>query len=82
MGYFVGANYIAWSICMILMTATKSFTGLIILRFFLGLFEASIAPTMMIVVGMWWTRREQGFRSQWWYLQNVRPLMAAIEAES
>ncbi|KAK8853048.1 hypothetical protein IAR55_003749 [Kwoniella newhampshirensis] len=67
---WISGNFIGWATCQILMAACKDFKGLIALRFFLGLFEASIAPCMMITVSMWWTRREQPFRANWWYLFN------------
>ncbi|WWD19458.1 hypothetical protein CI109_103918 [Kwoniella shandongensis] len=68
--YWISMNFIGWSISQLLMAACTGFKGLIALRFFLGLFEASIAPTMMVTVSMWWTRREQPFRANWWYLFN------------
>jgi MFS family permease len=39
-------------------------------RFILGAFEASIAPSMLIIVSMWWTRREQPLRNNIWYSAN------------
>lgn len=47
------------------------------MRFFLGAFEASIAPSMIIVTSMWWTRREQALRTNIWYSMNVsRPFLS------
>lgn len=54
-----------------ILAAFTSFTGLVIFRFILGAFEASIAPTMMILVSGWWTRREQPLRNNLWYSANV-----------
>jgi MFS family permease len=39
-------------------------------RFILGAFEASIAPSMLVIVAMWWTRREQPLRNNLWYSAN------------
>jgi MFS family permease len=54
-----------------ILAAFKSFPGLLVFRFVLGAFEASIAPTMMIIVSGWWTRREQPLRNNLWYSANV-----------
>ena len=62
--------FTAWSIALILMTAMKGFAGLAVMRFLLGGFEASIAPSMLVVTSMWWTRREQVFRNNMWYAMN------------
>ena len=47
--------------------ACHNFTGLMITRFFLGAFEAAIAPGFSLVMGMWYTRREQPFRYGLWF---------------
>ena len=49
----------------------RSFAGIAAFRFIMGAFEASIAPSMLIVVSMWWTRREQPLRNNIWYSMNV-----------
>lgn len=55
------------------MTAFRNFAGIAVFRFFMGGFEASIAPSMLVVVAMWWTRREQPLRNNIWYSCNVGP---------
>lgn len=66
--------------------ASHNFTGLAICRFFLGTFEgtaqestqlhkltvisAAITPIFMMVVGMWYTRNQQVFRSGMFYCCN------------
>jgi MFS family permease len=50
--------------------AFTEFAGLAVFRFILGAFEASISPSMLIVVSMWWTRREQPLRNNIWYSAN------------
>ncbi|GFZ44408.1 hypothetical protein JCM24511_02130 [Saitozyma sp. JCM 24511] len=44
-------------------TAAKSFSGLIIYRLFLGMFEATILPSFILITQMWWIRREQSYRT-------------------
>ena len=59
------------------MSAMRSFAGIAVFRFIMGAFEASIAPSMLVVVAMWWTRREQPLRNNIWYSCNVCPDMPA-----
>lgn len=73
--YWICGCFTAWSVVLIIMTGMKNFAGLATLRFFLGGFEASIAPSMLVVSSMWWTRREQVLRNNIWYSMNG---MAAI----
>ncbi|KAJ7647137.1 MFS general substrate transporter [Roridomyces roridus] len=59
-----------WGVCVACMAAAKNFTGLITTRFFLGLFEATIAPCFITITQMWWRRREQTTRLAFWYAMN------------
>lgn len=43
-------------------SACHNFTGLMIARFFLGMFEAAVAPGFSLLTGMFYTRQEQPFR--------------------
>ena len=62
--------FFCWGASLCIMTAFTSFAGLAAFRFILGGFEASIAPSMLVVVAMWWTRREQPLRNNIWYSTN------------
>jgi hypothetical protein len=42
-------NYICWSIVTMCTGAAKDFTGLILARFFLGVFEATILPSFVLI---------------------------------
>ncbi|KAK8869495.1 hypothetical protein IAR55_000060 [Kwoniella newhampshirensis] len=61
--YWVMFNFIAWSCVTICTAAAKSFTGLLIARILLGAFEATILPSFVLITQMWWTRREQSYRT-------------------
>jgi hypothetical protein len=50
-------NYICWSVVTMCTGAATNFTGLILARFFLGCFEATILPSFVLITQMWWTRR-------------------------
>jgi MFS family permease len=42
--------------------ASKNFAGLMTARFFLGVGEAAVAPGFSLIVGMFYTRKEQPLR--------------------
>lgn len=42
--------------------ATHSFAGLMCARFFLGMTESAVAPGFSLLVGMFYTRKEQPSR--------------------
>jgi MFS family permease len=52
------------------MALARNFSGLLATRFFLGLFEATVAPTFVTIVTIWYRRIEQGNRNAIWYSQN------------
>ncbi|EAL19997.1 hypothetical protein CNBF3240 [Cryptococcus deneoformans B-3501A] len=79
--YWVMFNFIAWSIVTICTTAAKSFAGLLVARILLGAFEATILPSFVFITQMWWTRREQSYRTVAWQVANscaaiLGPLLA------
>lgn len=43
--------------------AATNFTGLLLARMFLGIFEATILPSFILITQMWWVRREQSYRT-------------------
>uniref|UniRef100_A0A8H8CF61 Major facilitator superfamily (MFS) profile domain-containing protein n=1 Tax=Psilocybe cubensis TaxID=181762 RepID=A0A8H8CF61_PSICU len=51
-----------WGATLLCMTAAKNFVGLLIARFFLGAFEASVQASFILVIQFWYRRKEQGFR--------------------
>ncbi|WWC88220.1 uncharacterized protein L201_003125 [Kwoniella dendrophila CBS 6074] len=68
--YWICTCFFGWGASLCIMSAFKSFAGLAAFRFILGAFEASISPSMLVVVSMWWTRREQPLRNNLWYSAN------------
>ncbi|KAI8957673.1 MFS general substrate transporter [Daldinia sp. FL1419] len=63
---FLGVNIVLWGAILMTTAACSSFAGLAIVRFFLGVVEATISPGFVAVTGMWWTRQEQAGRSALW----------------
>lgn len=58
---------VVWAAVLMCHAACNNFAGLMVVRFFLGAFEAAIAPGFSLVIGMFYTRREQPFRYGLWF---------------
>ncbi|OBT52754.1 hypothetical protein VE04_04846 [Pseudogymnoascus sp. 24MN13] len=69
-GKFAASMVLSWGIVLSCMAVTKNFKGLLATRFFLGCFEASVAPTFVAITQMWWRRSEQTYRNAAWYSMN------------
>ena len=61
--YWVMFNMTSWTITTICTAAATSFKTLLICRIILGIFEATILPSFGLIIQMWWTRREQAYRT-------------------
>ncbi|KAJ7772545.1 MFS general substrate transporter [Mycena maculata] len=59
-----------WGVSVACTAAATNFKGLITARFFLGLFEATVAPCFITITQMWWRRREQTMRLALWFAMN------------
>ncbi|KAL2209721.1 major facilitator superfamily transporter [Sarocladium strictum] len=70
MGKVIAGCVVAWGSVLMATAACTSFNGLAACRFLLGFFEAPITPCFMMIVGMWYTRREQPFRAGLFYSCN------------
>lgn len=67
---FTSAMVLLWGISLTCMAAAHNFDSLLATRFFLGVFEASVAPSFVAITQMWWRRREQTVRTSYWYAMN------------
>lgn len=68
-GIYLGINVTCWGILVACHAACKSYTAFMIVRVLLGVFEASVAPSLILITGMWYTKSEQSRRTGLWYLQ-------------
>ncbi|KAH8173600.1 major facilitator superfamily protein [Sarocladium implicatum] len=66
-GKFFSTMVLCWGAVLCCMAASHNFGGLMATRLLLGAFEASVAPTCIAVVQMWYRRREQTTRNAAWY---------------
>lgn len=69
-GKFTSAMVLGWGATLTLMAWARSFPSLLVARFFLGAFEASVGPSFVAITQMWWRRREQTLRIGSWYCMN------------
>lgn len=53
------------------MAGTSNYKGLLAARFFLGAAESVIAPSLAVLVSMWYKKSEQPLRHGVWFLGNV-----------
>ncbi|PVH94505.1 MFS general substrate transporter [Periconia macrospinosa] len=60
-GKYTGTMILTWAILLCCHVAAKNYAGILVLRFLLGMFEASISPSIMMIVSMFYTREEQPF---------------------
>ncbi|KAH8883375.1 MFS general substrate transporter [Thozetella sp. PMI_491] len=63
---FLGCNVAFWGILLMITAACSSFAGLATCRFFLGAFEATIAPGFVTLTSTWYTQQEQASRASVW----------------
>ncbi|KOS17138.1 putative transporter [Escovopsis weberi] len=66
-GKFCSVMVLCWGAVLCAMTAAHDFGGLMASRLLLGTFEASVAPSFIAIVQMWYRRREQTLRNASWY---------------
>ncbi|KAG5659578.1 hypothetical protein KAF25_002137 [Fusarium avenaceum] len=67
-GKWLGANVIAWGIATASGAAAHNYRTLLVSRVFLGIFEATIGPSLMLISSQWYTKSEQAPRFSFWYL--------------
>lgn len=63
-------NVLLWGIAVSCTAAANDFKSLLATRFFLGIFEATVAPCFIAITQMWWRRREQTLRLAIWFAAN------------
>ncbi|KAF5001924.1 hypothetical protein FDECE_10805 [Fusarium decemcellulare] len=65
-GKYIGFCLTAWGVALCLIAVCHNFASVAIIRFFLGAFEASLLPCMMLLNSMWYRREEQPLRTAFW----------------
>ncbi|KAK9319179.1 major facilitator superfamily domain-containing protein [Lipomyces orientalis] len=69
LGKYLGINVVLWGIVVACHAACRTYAPLMVIRVLLGVFEACVAPALVLITGMWWTKPEQSRRTGLWYMQ-------------
>ncbi|KAI4137222.1 MAG: hypothetical protein LQ341_005236 [Variospora aurantia] len=64
---WLGANVILWGIATACTAAAHNYPSLLAARIFLGIFEAAIAPCLILISSQWYTKSEAAPRFSIWY---------------
>ncbi|BGP22487.1 hypothetical protein JCM10295v2_001366 [Rhodotorula toruloides] len=59
---FVGVSIVIWATVVACQAATKNFTDMMIVRFFLGFTEGAVAPAFVLMTSFFYRKREQPIR--------------------
>ena len=61
---------IMWGTVLACFAAVNNYSGAIAIRFFLGVFEAAVTPGFAFFTSQWYTKKEQGARTGFWFSFN------------
>lgn len=64
---WLGLNVALWGVCCAAGAGTHNYATLMVSRIFLGIFEAAIAPCLMLLSSQYYTKSEQAPRFCVWY---------------
>lgn len=65
---WLGLNVTLWGVATACGAAAHDYHTLLVSRVFLGIFEATIGPSLMLISSQWYTKSEQAPRFSFWYL--------------
>ncbi|CAG7965821.1 unnamed protein product [Penicillium olsonii] len=69
-GKYISVSVFLWGGVMMCHAACSNWSGLMTVRFFLGVGEAAIAPGFTLLTGMFYKREEQPLRQSAWFFGN------------
>ncbi|KAI4178211.1 MAG: hypothetical protein LQ346_007524 [Caloplaca aetnensis] len=64
---WLGVNVVLWGIATACTAAAHDYPTLLTARIFLGIFEAAIAPALILISSQWYTKSEAAPRFSIWY---------------
>ncbi|KAL8708412.1 MAG: hypothetical protein Q9220_006702 [cf. Caloplaca sp. 1 TL-2023] len=64
---WLGVNVVLWGIATACTAAAHNYVTLLTARIFLGIFEAAIAPCLILISSQWYTKSEAAPRFSIWY---------------
>lgn len=69
-GKYMALNTLFWGLVVALTAACHSYAGLLSVRFFLGVAEATVSPALVFITSTWYTRDEVPTRTGIWFAGN------------
>ncbi|KAJ4481449.1 MFS general substrate transporter [Lentinula edodes] len=67
---YLGVNIVLWGVILMLHAVGSSFGAFFALRFLLGMCESCVAPTLILIISMFYKKDEQASRISWFYVMN------------
>ncbi|KAI1324193.1 MFS general substrate transporter [Xylariaceae sp. FL0255] len=67
---YLAADVLIWGAVVALTATCSNFGGLVAVRFFLGVAEATVSPALMFITSTWYTRDEIPVRTGIWFAGN------------
>lgn len=67
---YLSANIAIWGVILACTAACKNWTDLMLVRTFLGVFEATVTPGFVLITSQWYRSKEQPLRIGLWYSFN------------
>jgi len=67
---YLSVMIISWGAVLACTAAAHNFTGLVVARTLLGLFESACQPAFVVLSSIWYKREEQASRVTYWYMMN------------
>ncbi|KAI0763076.1 MFS general substrate transporter [Trametes elegans] len=64
---WLGCATVGWGLCSVLMSTAFDFSGLVVARIGLGVFEAGFGPGIPLYMSFFYTKEELGMRMAYWF---------------
>ncbi|CAL5867860.1 uncharacterized protein PFLUO_LOCUS2081 [Penicillium psychrofluorescens] len=68
---YLGCHITLWGVLVMLHAVCHDFSAFYALRFFLGVLEACVSPSLILIVTMWYKQNERASRIGWFYAGNL-----------
>jgi len=65
---WLALNAIGWGLATACGAAATNYTTMLVTRIFLGIFESTVNPSLMLIAGRWYTKPEQAPRISFWLM--------------
>ncbi|KAJ5356383.1 Major facilitator superfamily domain general substrate transporter [Penicillium concentricum] len=65
---WLGANVFLWGVAAAASAGAQGYRSLLVARIFLGIFEATVGPSLMLISSQYYTKSEQAPRFTVWYM--------------